>query len=413
MEFAVVDVETTGLNKFGNDKIIELAVIIMDDRGNITQGFSTLVNPKRDLGPTHIHQVTGEMVRDAPQFLEIAETLATLLNNRVVVAHNARFDCKMLSQELENAGFIVDLNSSMDTLEMSRKTFDFSNYKLSTICSELGVPLEGHHSALADATATAILFSYLLRMNPYHAIANSSFVQPTSANPSIENWLPREKALPKPQTMKEFLETLPVTSVQEDTNIQEAVVNKYLELLHIALLDKNVSLDAFNNIKSYINGVGLSKGQVINLNEEYLLLHLCAAIQLVQNIITIEDITHLDYLTNFLEIDVSDSQQLISAIYNNRHVITPSVQKLNGLFTIQLADRIVFSGEHLQYSKQEWETYLTAKGYAVGDSITKLTKVLVLSDLTSLSAKAEKARSRNIPLLTEESLIKMLGRPHS
>jgi DNA polymerase III epsilon subunit-like protein len=60
-EFAVVDVETTGL--FHRiDRIIEIAVIRVDGNGNLVDEYVTLVNPNRDLGPTHIHGITAKEV---------------------------------------------------------------------------------------------------------------------------------------------------------------------------------------------------------------------------------------------------------------------------------------------------------------------------------------------------------------
>jgi hypothetical protein len=49
--FAVIDLETTGLFPGGHDRIVELAVVHIDDQGLITGQWETLLNPGRDLGP--------------------------------------------------------------------------------------------------------------------------------------------------------------------------------------------------------------------------------------------------------------------------------------------------------------------------------------------------------------------------
>ena len=54
---AVVDLETTGLWPQRSDRIIEIAVVRMNPDGTIHSEFETLVNPKRDLGPTYIHGI--------------------------------------------------------------------------------------------------------------------------------------------------------------------------------------------------------------------------------------------------------------------------------------------------------------------------------------------------------------------
>ena len=50
LEFAVIDVETTGLFPGGHDRVIEVAVLRLGSDGTPTQEFATLVNPGRDVG---------------------------------------------------------------------------------------------------------------------------------------------------------------------------------------------------------------------------------------------------------------------------------------------------------------------------------------------------------------------------
>jgi DNA polymerase-3 subunit epsilon len=47
--FAVVDFETTGLIAENNDRIIEIAVVHLNEAGVITGSWETLLNPVRDL----------------------------------------------------------------------------------------------------------------------------------------------------------------------------------------------------------------------------------------------------------------------------------------------------------------------------------------------------------------------------
>ncbi|GGT40553.1 exonuclease domain-containing protein [Nonomuraea spiralis] len=49
--YAVIDVETTGLRTSWHDRVIEVAVVLLDPLGCVTREWSTLVNPERDLGP--------------------------------------------------------------------------------------------------------------------------------------------------------------------------------------------------------------------------------------------------------------------------------------------------------------------------------------------------------------------------
>jgi DNA polymerase-3 subunit epsilon len=89
--YAVLDFETTGLFP-SHDRVIEVAVVHVDETGTITGQWDTLVNPQRDLGAQRIHHITSAEVMDAPTFAEIAPKLIELLSGRVLVAHNASFD---------------------------------------------------------------------------------------------------------------------------------------------------------------------------------------------------------------------------------------------------------------------------------------------------------------------------------
>jgi DNA polymerase III epsilon subunit-like protein len=76
--FAVVDVETTGL--YNSDRVVEVAVVTITADGRVVDEWDTLINPQRDVGPTHIHRITPSMVSAAPTFEEIAVALARRLD---------------------------------------------------------------------------------------------------------------------------------------------------------------------------------------------------------------------------------------------------------------------------------------------------------------------------------------------
>jgi len=70
--FAVVDVETTGFSPRLHDRVIEVAVVRLSPGGLPADEYTTLVNPRRDVGPTHVHGITATEVKDAPTFEQIA-----------------------------------------------------------------------------------------------------------------------------------------------------------------------------------------------------------------------------------------------------------------------------------------------------------------------------------------------------
>src|SRR5262245_55134982 len=90
--FAVIDLETTGLYAKRHDRIIEIAVLRLRPDLEVEDEWTTLVNPRRDVGRTDIHGITAGDVTAAPLFEEIAPDVAVRLRDAVVVGHHLRFD---------------------------------------------------------------------------------------------------------------------------------------------------------------------------------------------------------------------------------------------------------------------------------------------------------------------------------
>jgi DNA polymerase-3 subunit epsilon len=162
MEYAIVDIETTGGNARGS-RITEIAIIIHNGE-EIIERYETLVNPQREI-PLPIFALTGinnELVKDAPIFDDISEKVLQLLTDRVFVAHNVNFDYSFVHHQLNEAGFKWTAKK-LCTVRAARKIIPgIASYSLGRLCKSLDIPLENRHRAGGDADATAILFSRLL-----------------------------------------------------------------------------------------------------------------------------------------------------------------------------------------------------------------------------------------------------------
>lgn len=73
--------------------MVEIGVALTDDSGRIEHEWTTLVKPHRDIRAAHVHGIQACDVADAPDFAAISDYLLEMLTGRVVVAHNASFDC--------------------------------------------------------------------------------------------------------------------------------------------------------------------------------------------------------------------------------------------------------------------------------------------------------------------------------
>lgn len=120
--YAIVDIETTG-GYAARNGIIEIAILISDGQ-DITERFETLVNPGQNI-PRYIEGFTGinnSMVQNAPPFEEIAETVFTLLQGNIFVAHNVNFDYSFLKNHLEQYGYSLNAKK-LCTVRLARQIF--------------------------------------------------------------------------------------------------------------------------------------------------------------------------------------------------------------------------------------------------------------------------------------------------
>lgn len=162
-----VDVETTGASSAYGDRITEVAVARVIN-GEVTDRFSTLVNPRRRIAPAVISLtgITPDMVAEAPDFHEVASDLLTFCRDGVLVGHNVSFDLCFLRNELQTAGRdlreSVDLRHTLDTVRIARKRFGRGGNGLQRLAARLGVVVDTAHRALADVLTTAAVFHIML-----------------------------------------------------------------------------------------------------------------------------------------------------------------------------------------------------------------------------------------------------------
>lgn len=167
MRYAIFDLETTGFDP-RRDRILEIAIVILNESGQAISEYSTLINPMQDIGNSSIHGVQAKHVVEAPRFEEVAGTLIDLFREAdVLVAHNFQFDWNFLCAELERVNYLPPrLPASICMIAASQSLFANSPRGLMALCAELSIPLEAHHTALSDARATAALLRSCLSVKP-------------------------------------------------------------------------------------------------------------------------------------------------------------------------------------------------------------------------------------------------------
>ena len=163
--FSLIDFETSGFHP-NNARILEVAVIKINSKGEIQDEYTTLINPEDgNVGPTHIHQITLNMVRNAPRISEILGDLLKILDSSIVVAHNARFEENFLESAFREVGISHPLMPTIDTLWLSRQVLNLPNYKLESVIDAFGYDFEDAHTALGDVHAMTRVFPELLKIS--------------------------------------------------------------------------------------------------------------------------------------------------------------------------------------------------------------------------------------------------------
>lgn len=140
--FVVFDIETTGFSSL-TCQIIEIGAVLVEN-GEITDRFSTFVNPKVPI-PFRIEQLTSindSMVMDAPTIEEVLPKFLEFSKDAVMVAHNADFDMGFIMKNCDRLGIAHDF-TYVDTVGMARFLLPALNrFKLDTVAKAVGVSLE-------------------------------------------------------------------------------------------------------------------------------------------------------------------------------------------------------------------------------------------------------------------------------
>ncbi len=181
--FAVLDLETTGLSPRRGARAIEIGLVLVDASGTVEERWETLIDPGCGPGPTHIHGVTEDMLVGAPTFTEVAGDLASRLERRTVVAHNADFDIGFLDAEFARVGLDWE-RRPLCTMRLARKR-GYYPANLAYLCGALGIVNHGAHRALGDAAATAELL-VALKVTPRETPAAVTF---PSGRPDPTGWV--------------------------------------------------------------------------------------------------------------------------------------------------------------------------------------------------------------------------------
>ncbi len=165
-EFIVFDTETTGLNAFNGDSIIEIGAVKIK-KGKIIDKFSELINPGVKLRDViiNITKITDKMLKDKDDEETVIKRFIDWCKDTPMVAHNAKFDISFIKSAFQKYNLGEFNTTVIDTLELSRAIDpDSRSHSLSNLVKKYSIDFdeEGHHRAVYDAEATALIFHKMI-----------------------------------------------------------------------------------------------------------------------------------------------------------------------------------------------------------------------------------------------------------
>lgn len=389
-QVVVVDVETTGL--YTKDRVVELAIVELDSHCEPVRQWSTLMDCGRDIGPTHIHGITPSMCAGAPTFEDLAGTIASLLEGRIVVAHNSSFDSRFILAEFERFGASVEAEFACTMRAAQRASLPRG---LSAACTEAGIAPWDHHSALGDAIATA----KLLKIIAEHL--DVSTAQPFISTPITPmrhglRTTPRSSHQPIPR-MPVFarLPTLHHPELRPD-----AVV--YLDFLDRALADLLISEEEAEELKKISQQLGLTPAEVTQI-ETVWFNDLVGSI-IADGIITASEAERMTLAATTLGIALPELALPVVPATHDTIELSGQVVVFTGSPTALLRGK--------PWTRTGAEALAAAAGATCAPSVTKKTTLVVAADCDTLSGKAKKARAAGILVISADEFASLINPAH-
>ena len=379
---AVIDVETTGL--YSKDRVVEIAIVTLDGDGVITDEFDTLINPTRDVGPTWIHRITPSMVHGAPFFADVAGQVAARLHGAVCVAHNLRFDSRMIGAELQRAGITVDWGSGLDTLSVT-------GCKLGQACADHGVALDEAHRALADARATAHL---LVRVAGHFGRSGAAArAHPIEACPvrvcTRDGRANAEVPAPYLAQLAAGLHVAPD-------------IAPYVALLDSALADLRLTAEERAELAALASELGMTAVHIQRAHRAFLDGLVEAA--LADGEVTDEEIEQLCRAAGLLDLDLDIVTQRTDAY----RTIKDTLSLAPGLSVCFTGSAMDATGNEID--RAALEALAQQNGLVTKDSVTaKGCGLLVAADASTRSGKAAQARRFGVPIASVSDFVQAVN----
>lgn len=402
---AIIDTETTGLYPTSHDRIIEVAALLMSETGEVVDQYETLLNPNRDLGPTHIHGIRAEEVLVAPIFADIAGDLVSFLSRAsLLVGHNVSFDIRFIQAEFSRMG----INSPWRPAVVD--TYRLTQLPLAIACDQFGVITDGqYHSAKGDVMATTGLLSALVAEGDLDIESHRAPIIPPDIVPLHTPTVSRCEAAVRVNHTSGFLSTLAerVVYAIESTDVLKL---DYFRLLGRVLEDRVLEEQESAYLRAFADDHQLSQVQIRQFHIEFLTGIAVSAWS--DGILTDHELIDLKRVCRLLDLDNNVLENVLSEVtavpLHDQSQLTNTAEDL-------AAKSVCFTGTIMSTVQGEVITRAYAKrlaeqaGLVPKTGVSKGLDLLVIADPDSMSGKAKKARDYGVRIIAEREFWGMIG----
>ncbi len=199
MREIVLDTETTGLDPFRGDRLVEIGCIELLNRIPSGQTFHRYLNPQRDMPAEAfaVHGLSAEFLADKPLFASVVDEFLAFLADAPLVIHNAGFDIGFINAELDRCGrTAIARDRLVDTLTLARRKYVGVRNSLDDLCTRFGInnSRRTKHGALLDAELLAEVYLELIEARQAQLGLAAASGRPAVAGGAAS--APRTRAVP-------------------------------------------------------------------------------------------------------------------------------------------------------------------------------------------------------------------------
>lgn len=179
----IMDTETTGLGN--TDKIIEISLLELKNNVKTGKTYHKFINPEKPISKsaTEIHKLTNEMLNECSVFATVASEITDFIGDSIIIAHNSKFDQRMLNNELYGCGHQKYPDCRfIDSLQIARYLFPACKNNQDVLCERFNLgdtirSTTGVHGALEDTESLYLIFKAMEPMLVQKNIALTDFIK--------------------------------------------------------------------------------------------------------------------------------------------------------------------------------------------------------------------------------------------